>query len=79
MVRNCWRRRIIGAASQHNGFGLGAYYCLGSSLARAEAVAALGALVQRFPTLELDADQPAPVYRPTPVLHGHEDLRVLWN
>ena len=66
-------------ASQHNGFGLGAYYCLGSSLARAEAIAALDALVQRFPTLELDTDKPAPVYRPTLVLHGHEHLHVRWN
>ncbi len=66
-------------ARSHNGFGLGAYYCLGSSLARAEAIAALDALVRRFPTMELDTTRPAPVYRSTLVLHGHEHLHVCWN
>ena len=44
----------------HLGFGTGAHICLGSHVARAEIVTAIGALLDRFPDLRLDPDAPAP-------------------
>ncbi len=44
----------------HMGFGNGAHICLGMHVARAEIVAAIGALLDRFPDLRLDPDAPAP-------------------
>ena len=44
----------------HMGFGTGAHICLGSHVARAELVTAIGALLDRFPDLRLDHDAPAP-------------------
>jgi cytochrome P450 len=40
-------------ASGHLAFGHGIHYCLGAPLARLEAVIAFGALLSRFPSLEL--------------------------
>jgi cytochrome P450 len=58
---------------QHLAFGFGIHHCLGAALARAEGEAAIGAIVRRFPNLELVAE---PTIRPTFVLRGREDLRV---
>ncbi len=44
----------------HMGFGNGAHICLGMHVARAEILAAIGALLDRFPDLRLDPDAPAP-------------------
>ena len=41
-------------AQRHLGFGYGAHFCLGASLARIETQLALGALVRRFPGLTMD-------------------------
>lgn len=58
----------------HLTFSQGIHYCLGASLARAEAQVAIGSLVQRFPSLELLTD---PVrYRDHFILRGFEELRV---
>jgi cytochrome P450 len=46
----------------HVGFGAGVHYCIGAALARAEGEAALGALLDRFPDLDLDPAAP-PVWR----------------
>lgn len=51
----------------HLGFGLGNYVCLGASLARAELRTSIGALIQRFPKLALEAE---PEYRPAMMLRG---------
>jgi cytochrome P450 len=45
-------------AGHHQSFGGGAHYCLGAALARLEGQAALGALVRRFPRMELATDHP---------------------
>ena len=41
----------------HLGFGHGIHFCLGASLARLEAKIAFGALLGRFPDLELAVDR----------------------
>jgi cytochrome P450 len=55
-------------ASEHLAFGGGVHYCLGAALARMEAKAAIGSLVQRFPDL---AAAGGPVY------NGRINLRGL--
>ena len=57
----------------HLAFGQGIHFCLGAALSRREAVIALPALVERFPSLSLTGD---PVWRPTAVLRGLESLPV---
>ena len=57
----------------HLAFGQGIHFCLGAALSRREAVIALPALVERFPSLSLAGD---PVWRPTSVLRGLESLVV---
>ncbi|MEU5210314.1 cytochrome P450 [Streptomyces sp. NPDC020742] len=46
-------RQPAGRAENHVGFGHGAHYCLGASLARQEGEVALGALFDRYPDLAL--------------------------
>jgi cytochrome P450 len=66
-------------APQHLAFGGGIHHCLGAVLARAEARAAIGGLVRRFPDLELapelrGGDQPA--WNGRLVLRGLDALPV---
>jgi cytochrome P450 len=64
-------------ARQHWSFAVGPHFCVGAQLARAEARAALGALLDRLPGLRLDPDRPsAPqglVFRKPPSLHVRWD------
>jgi len=60
-------------ARKHLSFGHGVHRCLGAALARVEAQAALGALVQRFPNLALADD---PVRNNRIVLRGLDALTV---
>jgi cytochrome P450 len=60
-------------AGQHMSFGNGIHHCLGSSLARVEAQVAIGALVRRFPGLELAGP---PERNGRVVLRGLEALPV---
>ena len=60
-------------AGQHMSFGNGIHHCLGSSLARTEAQVAIGALVRRFPDLELAGE---PERNGRVVLRGLESLPV---
>jgi cytochrome P450 len=59
--------------NHHLAFGAGIHFCLGAALSRREAVIALPALLERFPSLQLAGD---PVWRPTAVLRGLESLPV---
>jgi len=61
-------------APQHLAFGGGIHHCLGAVLARAEARAAIGALVGRFPEIALVDDTPA--WNGRLVLRGLDALPV---
>ena len=56
-------------------FALGSHYCLGASLARAEAEAMLKAVMQRWPRMRLCADRPV-LWRQRGTFRGLEDLWV---
>ncbi|MEV4233972.1 MULTISPECIES: cytochrome P450 [unclassified Nocardia] len=61
-------------ARKHLGFSLGIHYCVGAPLARIEAEAALGTLLDRAPKLELATD--AVEYRPSLIHRGIMSLPV---
>jgi len=66
-------RLDIGRAdNRHLSFSAGMHYCLGAALARLEGEVAIGALVRRFPRLELV--DPEPRYRDHLVLRGLRSL-----
>jgi pimeloyl-[acyl-carrier protein] synthase len=58
----------------HLSFGLGVHFCLGAALARLEAELAFGALLERFPRLELASE--AVSYRSNLILRGLDALPV---
>jgi cytochrome P450 len=61
--------------NSHLGFGYGAHFCIGSHLARLEGRVALNQLMDRFPALRIDPDQP-PAFFPTPDLIGVQSLPI---
>jgi cytochrome P450 len=61
-------------APHHLSFGGGIHHCLGAVLARTEARVAIGALVRRFPDLELATARPA--WNGRMVLRGLDELPV---
>ncbi|MGH2760664.1 MAG: cytochrome P450 [Actinomycetota bacterium] len=61
------------APNPHLTFGGGHHFCPGAALARLEGQIAIGALVQRFPNLELVAE---PEWRQTVTLHGLKELHI---
>jgi cytochrome P450 len=61
---------------RHLSFAFGPHFCLGAPLARAEAQAALAAVVRRFPDLRMAGDGSGLRYRDTLVLRGLEALPV---
>jgi cytochrome P450 len=60
-------------AAQHLQFGSGIHSCLGSHLARLQAEVAIGALLDRYETLELDGE---PTWNPRMVIRGLQSLPV---
>lgn len=70
------RLDILRPDNRHHSFGVGAYHCLGASLARAEIQIAVGSLVARLPGLELLETQPRS--KGSLYLHGLESLRIGW-
>jgi cytochrome P450 len=65
--------------NRHLGFGHGIHFCLGAALARMQATAAVGALLRRFPDLELAVDPATLQWTPDFFLHGVRRLPVRWN
>jgi cytochrome P450 len=61
-------------AGAHLSFGSGIHHCLGAALARLEGAEALGALVRRFPAMELATD--APDWNGRVILRGLDTLAV---
>lgn len=70
------RLDITRQAGGHLAFGHGIHYCVGAPLARLEAEIALGKLVRRFGTLELDGDPAALRWRASTLFRGVENLPV---
>ncbi|MEI8000142.1 MAG: cytochrome P450 [Actinomycetes bacterium] len=66
-------------APQHLAFGGGIHHCLGAVLARAEARAALGALVARFPGLALATGTDPLAWNGRLVLRGLDTLPVTFG
>ena len=66
------------SGNRHLGFGLGAHYCLGASLARLEARIALETLLTRLPALRLDTPAAALRWHTNPILHAVKRLPVCW-
>ncbi|MFI5798664.1 cytochrome P450 [Streptomyces sp. NPDC051677] len=61
---------------KHMSFGHGAHHCLGAPLARAEALAALPALFERFPRLTLVENQPLDRVASF-LIHGFREIKVV--
>jgi cytochrome P450 len=61
------------APNPHLAFGAGTHFCLGAPLARIELQASFGALLARFPRIELVE---TPVWKPNYVIRGLRGLRV---
>jgi cytochrome P450 len=61
-------------AGAHLSFGSGIHHCLGAALARLEGAEAIGALVRRFPAMELAADEPD--WNGRIILRGLDTLQV---
>jgi cytochrome P450 len=66
--------RLDRTANPHVGFGRGIHFCLGSTLAAAQARTVFGALARHFPTARVIG---APRYRPNLTLRGLERLHVV--
>lgn len=61
-------------ANGHLSFGSGVHHCLGSNLARLEGTEAIGALVRRFPKMDMASDTPQ--WNGRVVLRGLDSLDV---
>lgn len=59
----------------HLGFGRGIHFCIGAPLARLEGRVALNQLLERFPKLAVDPDQP-PEFQPNPNMTGVRKLAL---
>ena len=62
--------------TDHVALGDGIHFCLGAPLARAEAQIAIGSLVQRFPNLRMDIEEPE--WGGTFIIRGLKHLQLSW-
>jgi cytochrome P450 len=62
----------------HIAFGHGIHYCLGAPLARMEGQIAMKALLERFPTIRLNAPVESLEWSENLLLHGMAALPVAW-
>lgn len=60
----------------HLAFGHGIHYCIGAPLARLEAEIAIGRLLARFGTIELDGEPAQLRWRDSTLMHGLETLPI---
>jgi cytochrome P450 len=60
------------------GFGFGPHMCIGQFVAKMELNCAVNAILDLFPNLRLDPDQPAPVIEGAQ-LRGASHVHVLWD
>jgi cytochrome P450 len=65
---------VTRSPNPHLAFGLGVHYCIGAPLARLELTHAVGALLDRLPTLRAAQDEVA--YVPKNVFRYLDELRV---
>jgi len=72
------RLDLTRAPNKHLAFGQGVHYCLGAPLSRLEGQIAIPALVERFPTLRLDASADRLQWRGEFIVRGLEALPVTW-
>jgi cytochrome P450 len=63
-------------ATGHVAFGHGIHHCLGAPLARLEGEVAFGALLSRFPGMQLAVPPSELRWRPSSLIHGLETLPV---
>jgi cytochrome P450 len=60
------------------GFGFGPHMCIGQFVAKVEIVCAINAVLDLFPNLRVDPDQPAPAITGA-MLRGASHLHVIWD
>ncbi|WP_035855749.1 cytochrome P450 [Cryptosporangium arvum] len=73
-----FRFDITRSPNNHLAFGVGAHFCLGSSLARLELESIFTALLDRLPDLALAVDA-EPELRPATFVSGYEGLKVTFS
>lgn len=73
------RLDITRQENAHLAFSRGAHYCLGAPLARLEGQIAFNTLLRRLPTIRLQVDPAALVWRPGAMIQGLPHLPVLFD
>ncbi|MFG1925343.1 cytochrome P450 [Cryptosporangium sp. NPDC048952] len=73
-----FRFDITRSPNNHLAFGVGAHFCLGSSLARLELESIFTALLDRLPDISL-ADSKEPELRPATFVSGYEGMKVQFS
>ncbi|MFO7632960.1 MAG: cytochrome P450 [Caldilinea sp.] len=73
------RYDLARSGPRHLGFGLGAHYCLGASLARLEARVALDTLLERLPGVHLATEAEPLRWQTNPIVRGPKRLPLRWE
>ncbi|HEY6540802.1 MAG TPA: cytochrome P450 [Ktedonobacteraceae bacterium] len=75
---NANRFDIHRAPNRHMGLGYGIHFCLGASLGRLETRIALGAMLERFPNLQVTHSIPLEL-KPSSFIYGLKHLPITWD